>query len=75
MPRAAILQLWALSSFLMFPSQYSIKIEFSDCILKVTFIDTVTSSSRLTFLIDDYVCIFSFSRCIWRKINLIWSVK
>ena len=26
---------------------------------------------RLTFLIDDCVCVFSFSRCIWQTINLI----
>ena len=60
-----------LSSFSVFRySQYSIKLLVSECILKVTVLDTVTSLG-LIFLIDAYVCAFSFSRCICQTINLI----
>ena len=60
-----------LSRFSVFRySQFSIKSLVSECILKITVIDTVTSVG-LTFLIDPYVCAFSFSWCICQIINLI----
>ena len=45
MLKAAVLELCALSSFSMFPSQYSVKLQFSECILKVTVIDAVIDTA------------------------------